>query len=63
MEEKKELSFEEQLAELNEIVKKVESGALPLDETLKLYENGKRIIKCLNDTLDEASKKIEVVDE
>lgn len=62
MEQKVEKTFEEQLAELNEIVKKVESGTLPLDETIKLYENGKRIIKSLNDTLDEASKSVEVVD-
>lgn len=63
MEEKKEPTFEEQLNTLNEIVRKVESGSLMLDEALKLYEEGKKIIKSLNDVLDEASKKLDVVDE
>lgn len=63
MEEKKEPTFEEQLNTLNEIVRKVESGTLMLDEALKLYEEGKKIIKSLNDVLDEASKKLDVVDE
>lgn len=63
MEEKKEPTFEEQLNTLDEIVRKVESGTLMLDEALKLYEEGKKIIKSLNDVLDEASKKLDVVDE
>lgn len=63
MEEKKEPTFEEQLNTLNEIVRKVESGTLMLDEALKLYEEGKKIIKSLNDVLDEASKKLDVVDD
>lgn len=63
MEEKKEPTFEEQLNTLNEIVRKVESGTLMLDEALKLYEEGKKIIKNLNDVLDEASKKLEEVDD
>lgn len=63
MEEKKEPTFEEQLNTLNEIVRKVEGGTLMLDEALKLYEEGKKIIKSLNDVLDEASKKLDVVDE
>ncbi len=61
MKEKKETTFEEKLARLQEIVRAVESGTLSIDETMKLYEEGKKLIKELNETLDEASKTIEVV--
>jgi exodeoxyribonuclease VII small subunit len=58
MSEKKELSFEEKLARLNEIVEKVENETLPLEESLKLYEEGNALIKELEATLKDAQKKI-----
>lgn len=58
MAEKKEKSFEEKLARLNEIVDKVEGETLPLEESLKLYEEGNTLIKELEEALKEAEKKI-----
>ncbi len=64
MEENKEMSFECKLARLQEIVRSVEGGTLSIDESMKLYEEGKKLIKELNETLDEATKTVaEVVAE
>ena len=53
-----ELSFEERLARLDQIVTKLESGDVDLDESLKLYAEGAGLIKDCRKTLAEAEKKI-----
>jgi exodeoxyribonuclease VII small subunit len=58
MAEKKEMSFEEKLDRLNAIVDKVENETLPIEESLKLYQEGNALIKELEATLKEAEKKI-----
>lgn len=58
MSEKKEMSFEEKMKRLEEIVSMVEGGSLPLEETMKLFEEGKKIISELSSTLKEAEKKV-----
>lgn len=55
----KKINFEESLKRLDEIVEKIENETLPLEETLKLYEEGKVIINSLNSALKEAEKKID----
>jgi exodeoxyribonuclease VII small subunit len=55
---KTELSFEKKLERLNEIVNKIENETLPLDESIKLYEEGNALIKELKGTLEEAKKNI-----
>ncbi|MCI1244951.1 MAG: exodeoxyribonuclease VII small subunit [Bacilli bacterium] len=65
MVEKKERTFEEKLSRLQEIVEKVEGETLPLDESMKLFQEGKTLVADLDKTLDEAEEKIgkfEVVD-
>lgn len=54
-------NFEEQMARLDEIVNEIADKALPLDESLKLFEEGQKIIKELQKTLKEAQEKIEEV--
>jgi exodeoxyribonuclease VII small subunit len=56
--EKKEPSFEEKLARLNEIVEKVENETLPLETSIALYEEGNALIKDLESTLKDAEKKM-----
>jgi exodeoxyribonuclease VII small subunit len=51
-------SFENKLNRLDEIVSKVENETLPLEESIKLFEEGNALIKELKGTLDEAEKKI-----
>ncbi len=60
MSEKK-LDFAKEIERLDEIVNEVSSKALPLEESLKLYEEGTKIIKKLESALQEASEKVEQI--
>ena len=53
------IEFEKSLERLEEIVAKVEGETLPLEESLKLYEEGKKLITSLEKTLKEAERKVE----
>jgi exodeoxyribonuclease VII small subunit len=53
------IEFEKSLRRLEEIVAKVEGETLPLEESLKLYEEGKKLIASLEKTLKEAERKVE----
>ena len=53
------IEFEKSLKRLEEIVTKVEGETLPLEESLKLYEEGKKLIASLEKTLKEAERKVE----
>ena len=53
------IEFEKSLKRLEEIVAKVEGETLPLEESLKLYEEGKKLITVLEKTLKEAERKVE----
>jgi exodeoxyribonuclease VII small subunit len=52
------LTFEARLGRLEEIVTRLESGDVGLDESLKLYGEGAGLIKDCRKTLSEAEKKI-----
>lgn len=58
MEEK---SFEDNLKELEEIAKNLESGNLNLEEAIKEFEKGMAISKKCTEKLDEAEKKINIL--
>ena len=60
MEEKK-YDFEASLAKLEEIVNKINDQSLGLDESLKLYEEGTKIVKELETALKAASEEVEKV--
>jgi len=57
----KEVNFEKELNRLKEIVSLIQQKELPLDESLKLYEEGSRIVKLLNEELKKAEEKVEKV--
>ncbi len=57
-EKKQSLTFEESLVRLEEIVRHLEKGDLPLDDTLKLYEEGTGLITSCSKLLDEAEQKV-----
>jgi exodeoxyribonuclease VII small subunit len=58
MSSKKELSFEEAMESLEEIVSKLESGEVSLEESLKLYQDGKKLAKLLEERLSSAEEKV-----
>ncbi len=54
----KKLTFEQSLARLDEIVKHLEKGDLPLADSLKLFEEGTALIAGCGKMLDEAEQKV-----
>jgi len=58
---KKEASFEQALAGLEEIVQRLEDGDLPLEESLELFEKGVLLTRVCSERLEAAEKKIEVL--
>jgi len=51
-------SFEENLQRLDEAVKKLEEGDIPLDESLQIYEEGIEAFRSCRKMLEEAEGKI-----
>ena len=54
----KEKKFEENLAYLEAIVQKLESGDVALEEALTEFQKGMKLSKALQDTLDQAEKTL-----
>ena len=54
----KEKKFEENLADLEAIVQKLESGQVPLEEAISEFQKGKKLSKDLQETLDQAEKTL-----
>ena len=54
----KKLTFEQSLARLDEIVRHLESGDMPLGDTLALFEEGTALVNSCNKMLDEAEQKV-----
>lgn len=57
----KKIDFAKEMARLDEIVEEVSSKTLSLDESLKLYEEGNKIIKELEEALKQAEEKVEKI--
>ncbi|MFA0753422.1 MAG: hypothetical protein IMHGJWDQ_001197 [Candidatus Fervidibacter sp.] len=55
------MTFEEALSRLEEIVRQLESGELTLDETVRLYEEGQRLLAFCQRKLADAEKRIKVI--
>lgn len=58
MNEEKNGSFEKNIKRLEEIVAKLEDGGLPLEESLRLFEEGTALVRRCTATLDGAEQKI-----
>jgi exodeoxyribonuclease VII small subunit len=54
-------TFEQALTQLEQIVQRLEKGELPLEESLKLYEEGIRLSRLCHGKLEEAEGKIEML--
>ena len=55
---RKKQNFEESLLRLDEIVKALEQGEVPLDKALTLFEEGTRLLKTCGKQLDQAEQKV-----
>ena len=56
------MTFEEKLAKLSEIVDKLEMGSeLPLEDSLKLFEEGVGLVSSCREMLENAEQRIENV--
>lgn len=53
--------FEEALKELEDVVERLESGELSLEESLAAFESGVSLVKYCSQKLTEVEKKIEVL--
>jgi exodeoxyribonuclease VII small subunit len=56
-----ELNFEEAMARLEQIVRALEGGNVPLDESLTLYEEGVKLVKLCSSRLENAEKRIKIL--
>ena len=59
----KNIKFEQALLSLEEIVKKLESGSLSLDESLAAFEEAIGLVKICNEKLENAEQKVRILTE
>ena len=57
----KELNFEKTMKELEDVVQKLETGDLNLDDSIKEFEKGMKLSKSASKYLEDAEKKITVL--
>ena len=62
-EESKTVTFEEAVAQLEQIVAAIESGQIGLEESLAKYEQGMALVKRCRGILDRAEKRIEILNQ
>lgn len=55
------LKFEDALARLETIVAELEKGDLPLNDSLKMFEEGIKLSKTCLKMLDDAERKVEIM--
>ncbi len=54
-------SFENKIKRLEEIVSKIESSEIELEDSIKLFEEGVKLSKDCQGALDQAEKKVKVL--
>lgn len=60
---KKKLTFEDGMQELEEIVRNLEQGQMPLEESFKAFERAMSLQKALQELLDDGDRRIRVLTE
>ena len=59
--QKENLTFEQELAKLEIIVKSLENGSAPLDDSLSMFEEGIALVRFCSDKLVNAENKIKIL--
>ena len=57
----KKQTFETSLKELEKIVRRLEEGDLPLEDSLKLFEDGVKLSRECQERLNQAERRIEIL--
>ena len=57
----KNFSFENAMAELEETVRALEAGKLTLEESLKAFERGVKLVNACNEKINQAEKKVKIL--
>ena len=55
------LSFEESLEQMTKLVEKLESGELPLEESVAAFEQGVKLSRRCESLLDKAEQRLQVL--
>lgn len=53
-----EITFEEAFSRLETIVRSLEEGQVPLDESMKLYEEGVSLVRLCSSKLENAKRQV-----
>ena len=56
-----EMTFEQSLARLEQIVRALESGNVPLEDLIKLFDEGTSLVKLCTERLDKAEEKVKLL--
>lgn len=54
-------SFEQNISRLEQIVRAMERGDVPLEESLKLFQEGTELVRCCSKLLDEAQLQVKKI--
>lgn len=54
-------TFEENMHRLEQIVRTMERGDVPLEESLKLFQEGTELVRCCGKLLDEAELQVKKI--
>ncbi|MEN8231389.1 MAG: exodeoxyribonuclease VII small subunit [Thermodesulfobacteriota bacterium] len=57
----KKKSFEDALAKLEDITNELEKGELPLEDSLKYFDEGVKLAEYCNSKLNDAQRKVEIL--
>ena len=56
-------SFEESLQEVQEIITRIEEGKLPLEDSVKQFEEGMKTLAALDEELKEMNRRLTMLQE
>ncbi|MFC7060583.1 exodeoxyribonuclease VII small subunit [Halobacillus seohaensis] len=60
-EENKDLTFEEAMKELEQLVEKLETGEVPLEKAIEYYQDGMKLSKICNEKLGNVEKQMQQI--
>ncbi len=58
---KTEITFEQALARLEQIVRSLEGGNVPLEDLINLFDEGTSLVKLCTERLDKAEEKVKLL--